>query len=128
LAPGLAVSVEAATDGLIERDLIRPTGSDAFTFRHILIREVAYQTLPRTERARLHASAARWLEGVAQGRDEAYAELVAFHYREAAGLPSEDDATAADIKERASRWLTRAGEVALASAAHAEASRHFSAA
>ncbi len=30
---------------LSERDLVRPTGADGYTFRHILIREVAYSTL-----------------------------------------------------------------------------------
>ena len=33
----------------------------AFTFRHIVIREVAYATLPRAERVRAHLRFARWL-------------------------------------------------------------------
>ena len=128
LAPDLADHAGSAIDALVERDLVRPTGADAFTFRHILIREVAYQTLPRSERARLHSLSGRWLESVAQGRDEAFAELIAFHYREAATLPSADDSGRADDRRRATQWLRRAAEVAMAAAALVEARRHLTAA
>ena len=37
-------------------------GDDEYIFKHVLIRDVAYESLPRKERARLHAEAARWLE------------------------------------------------------------------
>ncbi|HET8568000.1 MAG TPA: AAA family ATPase, partial [Candidatus Limnocylindria bacterium] len=127
LAPELA-AVQEAVDDLVERDMIRPAGGDRFAFRHILIREVAYQTLPRAERARLHAAAGAWLEGIAGDSDSAYAELIAFHYREAAALPSEDEADAARVRERATAWSRRAAEVALSAAALVEAKRHLEAA
>ena len=38
-----------------------PAG-DAFTFRHILIRDAAYDALPKSERAELHERFADWLE------------------------------------------------------------------
>jgi len=128
LAPELDGKVAGPIDALVDKDLVRPSGSDNFTFRHILIREVAYQTLPRSERARLHAQAGEWLEGIAQGRDEAFAELIAFHYREAATLPSADAMFAAETRRRATHWLRRAAEAAIASAAHVEAKRHLSSA
>ena len=128
LAPELADEVDAAIDDLVERDMVRPAGGDRCTFRHILIREVAYQTLPRTERARLHAAAGAWLESIAGQNDAAYAELIAFHFREAAALPSTDDAAAARVRERATTWLRRAAEVAMAAAALVEAKRHLEAA
>ncbi|MFN2484320.1 MAG: adenylate/guanylate cyclase domain-containing protein, partial [Candidatus Limnocylindria bacterium] len=53
LEPALDGGPEDAVDELLERDLVRPAGGDRFAFRHILIREVAYGTLPRAERARL---------------------------------------------------------------------------
>ena len=81
-------SVALLSQDLIVKDLVRHVGSDDYTFRHILIREVAYQTLTRGERARLHAAAGRWLEAQATGREEALAELIAYHYREAVGLTS----------------------------------------
>src|SRR6202022_4184760 len=49
--------VDEVIDRLVDKDLLRPTGTDIFAFRHILIREVAYQTLTRAERGRLHAAA-----------------------------------------------------------------------
>jgi hypothetical protein len=42
--------------------------------------------LPRSERARLHAQAAKWGESTAGEREVALAEILAFHYREAAIL------------------------------------------
>src|SRR5262249_53620109 len=81
-----ASRVAQLCEDLVDRDLIRPAEGDRYTFRHILIQEVAYGTLPRTERARLHAQAARWGESIAGERESSLAEILAFHYREAAGL------------------------------------------
>ena len=131
IAPDLAGRAESICEALIEKDLIRPSGADSFVFRHILIREVAYQTLPRATRATLHAAAARWTEDSAAGREDTVAELIAFHYREAASLVSAagaDDPAAIEIRRNAVRWLGRAADTALAGAANVEAARHFRAA
>jgi len=131
IAPDLAGRAEAICETLIEKDLVRPSGADSNTFRHILIREVAYQTLPRATRARLHAAAGAWIEQGAAGREDAVAELIALHYREAAALSSAasaDDAEAAAIRRNAVRWLVRAADAAQASAANVEAARHLRAA
>src|SRR5829696_7807873 len=101
------------------------------TFRHILIREVAYNTLPRAERARLHGAAGRWLIGAAtaSGRTDELAELVAFHLREAVSLGSLLGAAVPDdLVGLAVEWLRRAAEAAAAGAATAEAARHLNAA
>ncbi len=113
---------------LMEKDLVRSAGPDTFSFRHILIREVAYQTLTRSERARLHASAAAWLEGLAGEREDALAELIAYHYREAAMIATAQrlgEAETRRIREKAVAWLIRAGDVAAAAAASQEGSRHL---
>ncbi len=130
LDSALAGQVAGLTDRLVERDLIRPADAERFSFRHILIREVAYQTLPRSERAALHATAAEWMEGQAAGREDALAELIAYHYREAAHLGSTLRQAAGDekIRARAVHWLGRAAGMAQAGAAHAEAARHLRAA
>ena len=52
---------------LVRKELVRPERSelsagDAFTFRHILIRDAAYEALPKVERAVLHERFADWLE------------------------------------------------------------------
>jgi predicted ATPase len=121
LDPGLN-DVTGVTDQLVAKDLIRPAEADRFTFRHILIREVAYQTLTRADRARLHAAAAEWTEARAGGQEDALAELIAYHYREAAML---GPASSAETRRKAVEWLTRAAAVASAAAALSEASRHL---
>lgn len=115
-------------DQLMEKDLLRSTGADIFAFRHILIREVAYQTLTRAERGRLHAAAAAWLEGLAGEREDSLAELIAYHYREAAMIASAqrpDEAETQRIREKAVDWLSRAADVAAAAAANLEGGRHL---
>ncbi|TMD87052.1 MAG: hypothetical protein E6I78_03750 [Chloroflexi bacterium] len=127
LEPTLA-GVEAALDRLIDKDLLRPTGTDIFAFRHILIREVAYQTLTRAERGRLHAAAAAWLAGIAGEREDSLAELIAFHYREAASIATAqrpNDAQTVEVRKEAMEWLIRATEVAAAATATIEGSRHL---
>ena len=128
LEPDGLPDLESAADRLLERDLVRPAGRGSYAFRHILIREVAYQTLPRAERARLHANAGRWLASIAAGREDELAELIAFHLREAATLTATSGTRDAGIDTEAVTWLRRAGEAAFAAAANAEASRHLLAA
>src|SRR5262249_54959281 len=43
-------------------------GQDAYRFRHVLIREAAYERVSKEGRARWHAAFAGWLEGVAGER------------------------------------------------------------
>jgi hypothetical protein len=63
-----------------------PHGAGAYTFRHIVIREVAYATLPRAERVRAHLRLASWLEQETPARANELAELVAYQYRQAIAL------------------------------------------
>jgi class 3 adenylate cyclase len=118
-------------DDLVDRELVRLGVRGEVTFRHILIREVAYGTLPRAERARIHGTAGRWFarEAEARGRVDELAELVAFHLREAVtigGLTGEP--VADDLASLAVEWLRRAAEAAAAGAAAVEAARHLNAA
>ena len=124
-------AVDAAIGDLLDRDLIRQAQLGAATFRHILIREVAYGTLPRAERARLHGAAGRWLidAATASGRTDELAELVAFHLREAVSLGSLlGEAVPEDLTALAVEWLRRAAEAAASGSASAEAARHLNAA
>lgn len=127
LAPEIQ-QIDRVVERLVDRDLLRPSDADRHTFRHILIREVAYQTLPRSERAKLHAAAGRWLETRSAGREDSLAELIAYHYRESATLLETVDVDGVDkndIRRIAAAWLTRAGEVAAKGAANLEAARHL---
>src|SRR5262249_55128266 len=52
---------------LVRKQLIRPDkaqlpGEDGFRFRHLLLRDTAYDSLPKAARADLHARFAHWLE------------------------------------------------------------------
>jgi len=120
--------LELSIDQLLERDLIRPAPNGEYQFRHILIREVAYGTLPRAERSRLHAASARWLADHANGRSDELAELIAFHFREAATVGSVFGVVPDDVRTSAVTWLRRAADAANAGAANYEAARHLRAA
>ncbi len=73
---------------LERRDLIRREassrikGDQQFSFKHGLIREVAYLSLPRDERRRCHRTTAEYLEDVSLRAGDADATL-AYHWREA---------------------------------------------
>jgi tetratricopeptide (TPR) repeat protein len=124
-------AVERAVEDLLDRDLVRPASLGAVTFRHILIREIAYNTLPRAERARLHGGAGRWLAGVSEtsGRSDELAELVAFHLREEITLLAlVGESVPPAQTEAAVEWLRRAAESAAAGSATVEAARHYNAA
>ena len=52
---------------LVRKELVRPdrstsTGDEAFRFRHLLVRDAAYASLTKEQRADLHARFADWLE------------------------------------------------------------------
>jgi hypothetical protein len=108
---------------LEDRDFIRRrhgssiAGETEFAFKHQLTREVAYASLPKAHRARLHAGFAAWLERFGEGRDE-HAPLLAHHY--AAALRREDadlawagaEEEAERLRSRATAWLRRAAELA----------------
>ena len=72
---------------LVRKDLLRPDravfpGEDAFAFRHLLIRDAAYDSLPKASRAELHASFAGWLEQ--RGHDlEELDEIAGYHLEQA---------------------------------------------
>lgn len=57
-------------------------GDEQFIFKHVLIREVAYATLPRTTRKERHAAVAEFLEA-STGGAAATATALAMHWREA---------------------------------------------
>ncbi|HEY7835711.1 MAG TPA: AAA family ATPase, partial [Ktedonobacterales bacterium] len=120
-------AITAALDGLMARDLIVPMEGGTYTFRHSLIREVAYGMLSRVERMRLHASIAHVLEAEFADRLDEFAELIAYHYREAVLLVRQS-AVAQGMPidpARAVYFLRRAGELASRSGAFAEARNHL---
>ena len=84
----LAAVVEARLVELVRKELIRPypatlKGDDAFRFRHLLIRDAAYDGLPKAARAELHERFAQWLEQAAVGLVE-LDEIAGWHLEQAA--------------------------------------------
>jgi class 3 adenylate cyclase len=86
---------------LVRQDLLRPDrailpGEEAFRFRHLLIRDAAYEALSKTDRAGLHERFARWLEERGTGLVE-LDELAGYHLEQAFGYrcelgPADDNA------------------------------------
>jgi tetratricopeptide (TPR) repeat protein len=105
---------------LVRRELIRPDraqlpGEDGFRFRHILIRDAAYDALPKSTRAELHARFADWLEG--RGPDLVELdEIVGYHLEQAALYKAELGQPDPGLAERAGLRLADAGRRALARA------------
>ena len=80
--------VDRVLDELERRDLIRREASSMienqqqFTFTHVLIRDVAYELLPRADRARRHRAVAEFFERSTGSSSEAIGAL-ARHWRDA---------------------------------------------
>lgn len=108
---------------LEERDFIRRragspmAGEREYAIKHALTREVAYASIPKARRGRLHAALADWLEASDRAKDE-HASLLAYHYSEAVRLEDADLVWDGDpgelgrLRTRAVLWLRRAGELA----------------
>ena len=106
---------------LVRKELIRSDegdmpGEDAFHFRHLLIRDAAYQSLSKEERASLHERFASWLERVATDRAQEYEEILGYHLEQAHRLRAElgpIDGAGRELGQRAARRLSAAGGRAL---------------
>ena len=121
------LDVETALAGLVERQLLRRepvsslAGEEAYRFRHVLIRDVAYSGLAKGERARLHRAFADWLAG--RPVDER-AEAQAHHLDRAAALMAElDGRVPDDLRAEAAAALELAGRRALVREANRTARR-----
>jgi len=113
-----SVACLEALDGLEGRDLIRRdpvsrlAGHQQFAFKHQLIREVAYSTLPRARRRQRHEAIAVFLED-SVGEVGDVAPALASHWHEAGDLA------------RASRYYVAAGDQANRGWAKDEAAAYY---
>jgi class 3 adenylate cyclase/tetratricopeptide (TPR) repeat protein len=117
LAPETPVTPRLAA--LVRKELIRPTsaqlaGEDGFRFRHLLIRDAAYEALPKAARAELHERFAGWLEK--HGADLVELDEILGYHLEQACLYRAELGTADDdvLAAAARRRLAAAGGRALA--------------
>jgi class 3 adenylate cyclase/tetratricopeptide (TPR) repeat protein len=89
-------------------------GATQYAFVHALVRDAAYNQLPRATRAERHLAVAEWIESLPEDRAEDRAETLAHHYLTAIELRR---AAGEDLTARAPRAvqaLQDAGERALA--------------
>jgi class 3 adenylate cyclase/tetratricopeptide (TPR) repeat protein len=73
---------------LVRKELVRPDAEsgladDAYRFRHLLVRDAAYDAVPKDERSDLHVRFAGWLERTVADRVGEYEELLGYHLEQA---------------------------------------------
>jgi predicted ATPase/class 3 adenylate cyclase len=123
LSPDLdQATIQAALTALDRRDFIVEIGKQArgplendqtFVFKHILIRGVVYNNIPRIRRSQAHAHLASWLEKVTVNRQETFVGLLAYHYQQALAtwstslVPGTIEFEHTQEKTHASEQLTR---------------------
>ena len=79
---------------MARKEFIQPaealfSGDDGFRFGHILIRDAAYEAVPKQLRAELHERFANWLERIAGERAAEYDEILGYHLEQAQRYQSE---------------------------------------
>lgn len=85
-----------------------------FLFKHVITREVAYETMLYSQRQELHATIGQALESRARENDNEIIDLLAYHY------------AFSNNREKAAMYLTRAGDKALLGNANEAAATYFS--
>jgi class 3 adenylate cyclase/tetratricopeptide (TPR) repeat protein len=103
------LSFAARRELVLQRDERGPGGGHAYQFKHILIRDMAYESLPKEERSRLHDAMGRWLETAAGERRDEYAGIVAHHADQAFRLAQEMRGAEANALGRRALDLLLAG-------------------
>jgi predicted ATPase/class 3 adenylate cyclase len=101
---------------IYRQDISSFAGATEYAFRHTLLWDVTYQSVPLRERQLYHAQVADWLTeaATASGRLTEVLTIVADHYTKAAR------------PQRATRFLTLAGDHAAQLSAFAEAQKFYS--
>lgn len=114
--------VQPILESLEAKELLVLSGAGdtaTWTFRSDLVREVAYSTLTKADRARAHQGIAMWMVEHEDTSRDAVLDRITFNYVRAAELANElgqVEGLVPDLQERALVWL----EQAAARAVHAE--------
>ncbi len=126
LSPDLE-DVDPVLDDLLLRDFVTResrssiSGEQAYRFKHVLIRDVAYAGLAKAARADLHQQVAAWLE---ERTGDELLEIRAYHLDQAATLNEElDGSVSPELAAHAAAALEAAGRRALAREANRSARR-----
>jgi predicted ATPase len=84
-----------------------------YTFKHALVRDVVYASLPKTRRQMLHRMIAEAVRDEVSERAEPEPEVIAYHFTEAG------------LNAPAIEWWSKAGDLALQRSAYIEATVHI---
>ena len=85
-------------------------GEDEFSFWHALVRDVAYQQIPRSPRADKHVAAATWIAESAEERLADYAEILVHHYEQALELARAAGGDVSPLEAALGGFLLLAGD------------------
>jgi len=119
---------------LEQKDLIvtiprsRIAGEREYSFKHVLIRDVAYGMLPRAVRCRKHVEVGEFIREKAGEQIDAFVGLVAEHYSRAVALGGEsglEPDELAQLRHQALELLEAAGDAAAALYSNAEAFERY---
>ena len=113
--------IEPPLNKLVSRDLIYRKDVSSFmdqtefAFKHVLLRDVTYETVLMWDRTKHHAQTADWLYEVTEetGRQDEYSAVIAEHYE------------FGERPELAADWYLRAGQMASKQGAPTEANDFF---
>ena len=114
--PEGTATLQRHLDSLIQRELLEPRRTAlpfgrAFRFRHALIQEAAYHSLPKERRASAHERLADWLEDVPPGMVANKDKMIGYHLELAYGYRMElggPDEASRQLAGRAARHLAAA--------------------
>jgi tetratricopeptide (TPR) repeat protein len=90
----LRPTVDEQLASLVRRELIRPEASfipreEGFRFRHILVRDAAYDAMPKELRATLHEKFSGWLERAETPSTFEQDEILGYHLEQAVKLKAD---------------------------------------
>jgi class 3 adenylate cyclase/tetratricopeptide (TPR) repeat protein len=123
-------ALESLLTALVRKEILslqvdpRSPERGQFSFLQDLLRQVAYEMLPRSERKARHIAAATYLEQESRAGEQDVAEIVASHYLTA--LEFDPDASDAGVlRAKVQITLVKAGERAESVAASENARRYY---
>jgi class 3 adenylate cyclase/predicted ATPase len=109
-------NLERGLQQLIAAGLLFQRGASPnviYTFKHALVRDVVYASLPKSRRQALHRKVAEAVRDEVSERTEPEPEVIAYHFTEAGLIAT------------AIKWWSKAGDLALQRSAYIEAIAHL---
>src|SRR5438445_7501422 len=124
--------VEDRLRGLARKEFIRRerrgsiAGETEYAFGHLLVRDVAYNQIPRAARAEKHRLAAAWIDSLARDRSDDRAEMLAHHYASALEFASAAGLDTDTLAEPARHAFREGADRAYALGSYRQANRLYS--